>query len=197
MLDLHTRVRLQEEEPAVLQQPLDRAGTRVVHGGGRIGTDLADPLTQTRNGFDSRGGGLLDQLLMTTLQRAITLTQMDHVAVLIGQDLHLNMPGIGQIPLQIHGRVGEELLPLPRRTLKRLLKLVLAQSNTEALTTTTTGGLDRHRITDLRIDNPPRILNALHRRGCARHDRHHRPPPSTHVPESSSPSPRSRSQTGR
>ena len=149
VLDLHTRVHLQEEVLAVLQQALDRARARVRDRGGGVGADLADPLAQPRDRLDSRGRSLLDQLLMAALQRAVTLTQVDHVAVLVGEDLHLNMPRVRQIALQVHGRVGEELLTLTRRALKRLLELVLGQSDAEALAATTTRRLHRHRVADL------------------------------------------------
>ena len=85
VLDLDARVHLEEEVlgfTAALvshEQTLDRAGPGVVDGGGRLGRDLADASAQLI--AHRRRRSLLDQLLVASLQRAVALSQVDHVAV--------------------------------------------------------------------------------------------------------------------
>ena len=74
---------------------------------------------------------------------------MDHVAVLVGEHLDLDVARVGQVALQVDGRVGEELLALARRTLERVLELVLGQGDAEALAAAAARRLDRHRVADL------------------------------------------------
>ena len=54
---------------------------------------------------------LLDQLLIASLRRAVPLTQM-HRGLPIGHDLDLDVPDIGEVPLDVHGRVPEGRLGL-------------------------------------------------------------------------------------
>ena len=134
------------------EQPLDGAGRAVAHRPGRLGADLADPLAQL--GVHRRGGALLDQLLVAALHRAVALEQVDHVALGVGQHLHLHVAWIGQVALHVHGGVGEELLALARGALERLLELVLGLGHAEALAAAAAGRLDGHRVADRRRRSP-------------------------------------------
>ena len=163
MLDLDPRVHLQEEVLAILEQSFDRSGARVGDGGGRLGRDLPDPLAKLL--VHRRGRRLLDQLLVSALERAIALAQVDDVAVRVGEDLHLDVTGIGQVALEIHRGVAEELLPLARRPLEGLLQLVLAERDTESLSATPAGGLDRDGIPDRLRDELAGVLDRLYRLG--------------------------------
>ena len=49
-----------------------------------------------------RRGRLLDQLLMPALETAITLAKMDHLAMVISEDLDLHMPGLLHVLLEIN-----------------------------------------------------------------------------------------------
>ena len=46
-------------------------------------------------------GTLFDHFLMATLNRALTLAEMDHVTVCVGKDLYFNMPRTGDCFFQI------------------------------------------------------------------------------------------------
>jgi hypothetical protein len=94
VLDLDARVHLDEHVLTLtlargVEQELDGAGVLVAQGLGEldgVGVQrLADGLVQVR----CRGD--LDDLLVAALQRAVALEQVHDVAVLVGQDLHLDV----------------------------------------------------------------------------------------------------------
>src|SRR5207253_7431954 len=91
MLDLKARVHLQEEELARVGRgdELDRAGARVAtrarEGDGRLAHARPQRLR-----YDGRGG-LLDDLLVAALQRALALAEVHDVAVAVAEDLHFDV----------------------------------------------------------------------------------------------------------
>ena len=72
---------------------------------------------------DRRRGGLLDDLLVAALDRAVALAEVDDVAVAVGEDLDLDVARVGQVALEVDRRVGEELLALARGALEGGLEL--------------------------------------------------------------------------
>ena len=56
---------------------------------------------------------LLDQLLVAALDRAVALAEVDHVAVRVREYLHLDVPRILEVALDVDAAVGEVLLALP------------------------------------------------------------------------------------
>ena len=118
------------------------------------------PIRARSSGVDRRRRRLLDQLLVAALQRAVALAEMDHVAVLVGEHLDLDVARVGQVALEVDGRVGEELLALARGPLERLLELVLAQRDPEALAAAAARGLDRDRVAD-RLGDQPRASSTV------------------------------------
>ena len=56
--------------------------------------------------------GLLDQLLVPALDRALALAQVDHLAVLVAEDLELDVPRLDEVLLQVDRAVAEGLLGL-------------------------------------------------------------------------------------
>ena len=91
VLDLDARVHLHEEVVAVRrEQPLDRPRRAVAGRARRVDGDLPDPLAQL--GRDRGRRRLLDELLVAALDRAVALAEMDHVAVRVGEHLHLDVP---------------------------------------------------------------------------------------------------------
>src|SRR5581483_1410546 len=115
---------------------------------------------------------LLDQLLVAALKRAVALAEVDHVAVLVGKHLDLDVPRIRQVALEIYGRVREELLPLARRSLEGILQLVLGERDAESLAAAASCGLDRDWVADRVLDHLARVLDGLHRLGRAGDDRY-------------------------
>ena len=169
VLDLDAGVHLEEEVLAVLQQALDRARAVVADGLGRVRGDLADLLAQLL--VDQRGGGLLDQLLVAALDRAVALAEVDDGAVLVGEHLDLDVARVGQVALEVDGVVGEELLALARGALEGVLELGLLQRDAEALAAAAARGLDGDRVADL-LGDLLGLLERLDRVGGARDDRH-------------------------
>ena len=93
VLHLNTGVHLDEVVMAgLVHQKLHRTGADVVDGLG----DLHRVLTQSLHRLlgDRPRGRVLHHLLIPALEGAVTLAQMVHVAVLVGQDLHLDVLGL-------------------------------------------------------------------------------------------------------
>ena len=91
MLDLQPRVHLEEVEPAVLvEQELDRAGVGVAD---RRAPRPPPPRScaARSSGVDGERRRLLDDLLMPALDRAFALDERQHRAVLIAEQLHLDV----------------------------------------------------------------------------------------------------------
>ena len=131
------------------EQALDRAGSDVVDGLRGVHADLADAFAHLWIDHPLRRRRLLDHLLVAALDRAVALAQVDDVAVAVGQHLHLDVARIGQVALQVDGRVGEELLAFAARALERRLQLLLGERDAKALAAAPAGRLDRDREADL------------------------------------------------
>lgn len=84
----------------------------------------------------------LNHLLVPALHRAITLVQVDNVAVVITEELNLDVLGAVKETLDEDGAVTEGTLGLRGGTLKGLLEARLIAHDTHATTTTTIGSLD-------------------------------------------------------
>ena len=83
--------------PALVHQELHRAGVDIAHMLGdfhRVGVELLQGLPG-----HAPGGGELHHLLVAALEGAVPLPQVDHVAVLVSQDLDLDVLGLHQVLL--------------------------------------------------------------------------------------------------
>ena len=90
MLDLDTRVHLEEVEPTLrVHQELDGPGAHVVDRPRCLHGDRAHGLA--RLGVDRERGGLLDHLLMPALDRALALVEVNDVALRVAQHLDLDV----------------------------------------------------------------------------------------------------------
>src|SRR5262249_29521863 len=102
VLDLYARVHFDEIEFTFrCEQKLHRAHVGIADHLGRAHCRLAHLLTQT--GIQDRTWRFLDHLLMAALYRAIALTQVQHVAQVVGDNLELNVTRMLQVFLEIHG----------------------------------------------------------------------------------------------
>ena len=91
VLDLEAGVHLEERErAAIVEQELAGAGALVADGTGQPQGGLAHALAQ--RGVDRRGAGLLEHLLVASLDRAVAFAEVDAVAVAVEQDLDLDVP---------------------------------------------------------------------------------------------------------
>src|SRR5438093_1619201 len=89
VLDLEPRVHLEEvEAPVAVHEELHRTRIDVADGGGDAAGRLAHPAAEI--GIHDGRRALLDQLLVATLDRALALAEMDHVAVGVAQHLALD-----------------------------------------------------------------------------------------------------------
>ena len=136
MLDLQPGIDFEEVEAALLTR---RSGTIAVRRAirrrrrlhqklDRSGTDVAGRPRQPHGCRPERLPGrsgetgcraFLDQLLEAPLQAAIALAQMTHVAVRIGENLHLDVPGPLHLPFGVHPTVAKRRRRFATRALQR------------------------------------------------------------------------------
>ena len=105
MLDLDARVQLEEEEVAVREHELGRAGAlvpdRVREGDGGVAHAAA------QLGADRRRRRLLEHLLVAALDRALPLAEGDRRSVPVREHLDLHVARPFEVPLEEHGVVAE------------------------------------------------------------------------------------------
>ena len=159
MLDLQPRVHLQEIEAAVLPgDEFDRAGAVVADRLGERDRLLAHPGPRLR--VEQRARRFLDDLLVAALDRALALAEMDHVAVLVAQDLDFDVARIGDEFLDEDAIVAEARFRLRARARKTFGDLAPAEGDAHALAAAAGGGLDHHRVADL-VGDGDRLLVVL------------------------------------
>src|SRR5690606_9874380 len=92
---------------------------------------------------------LFDQLLMTTLHRAVPLPEEHAVAGLVEEDLGFDMAGAFQVTLDIDRRIAKVGVGFTTGSLEAFLQLGGVSDNPETFPTATVGGLDGDRIAEL------------------------------------------------
>ena len=107
---------------------------------------------------------------MPTLDRAVALAQVDHVAVGIREHLDLDVARILEIALDVHRRVGEVRLALSSRRFECALGLGRPGHDLQALAAAAGRGLDRERPAEL-LAEPDDLGRGGHRFGRPGHDR--------------------------
>ncbi len=145
VLDLDPGVHLEEEVLVADLHALDGAGAAVADRRRRVGRDPADPLAHL--GIHMGARSLLDHLLVAPLDRAVALTEVDHVAVRVGEHLDLDVARVLEIALDVDAVVGEELLAFARGALEGLLELVRGHRDPEALAAPSPRRLAGDRVT--------------------------------------------------
>ena len=143
VLNLETGVDLEERDGVALDHVLDGAGA-VVAG------LLADPLGGLVDAAalvvgEERRGGLLDELLEAALQGAVTGAGDDHVAVLVGEDLRLDVAGLVEVLLDEALAATERGHGLTGGRLEELGDLLHLVRDLHAASAATEGGLDGDR----------------------------------------------------
>ncbi len=143
VLDLQAGVDLEEGDGVALHEVLDRAGAVVTgfaaDGLGGVVDALALLVGQERR------GGLLDELLEAALQRAVAGAGDDDVAVLVGDDLGLDVAGLVEVLLDEALTATEGGDGLTGGRLEQLGDLFDGLRDLHAASATTEGGLDRDR----------------------------------------------------
>ncbi len=112
MLDLDTRVHLQEVElpPLRVQEELDGADVVVADVPAEVDGRLSQGSPQPR--FDARRRSLLHELLLVPLHRAVSVAEVDGLAATAARDLHLDVPSPAHPPLEKDAAVPERRLRL-------------------------------------------------------------------------------------
>ena len=119
VFDLNTRVHLDEHVVAALvEQELDGARAGVVDLPGEGDGVGADPHPHLVG--QVRCGSQLDDLLVATLHAAVALEKVHHIALAVGQYLHLDMTRTHHGLLEIDHRVAERRLRLTAGCFDRL-----------------------------------------------------------------------------
>ena len=145
MLDLETRVELEEVELVVVVR------VEVLDG---PGGDVADELAEADGGLlhglegvrlGNGHGRLLDDLLVPSLDGAVAAEDGDGVAVLVGQQLDLEMSGVAR---ELHNEDGGAR-DLARGRIVLAVELLLVVDLPDALATASFGRLDHDREADL------------------------------------------------
>ena len=94
----------------------------------------------------------LDQLLVSSLHRAVTLTERTDMSLTVTHNLHLNVPRIDNQLLEIERSVAECRLSLRRCLAERVLKLICVLRDPHAASAASGRCLKKHRISDLLCD---------------------------------------------
>ena len=152
MLHLDARVHLDEDVATGLgagglQQELDRARPGVADFLGEGERCRSEGRTQF--GVQLRSRRHLNHLLVPTLDRAIPLEQMQLVAVMVGQHLHLDMPRPEYGLLQVDGAVTEGALGFPHRVTGQPSQILGAIHPPHTATAAASHRLDEHREAQL------------------------------------------------
>ncbi len=147
MLDLESGVHLEEEEVTVLEDELDGAGAVVADRLGSLDRRFAHRLLDTFGQVRCRG--FFDELLMATLRRTVTRRDPHAVAVLVADQLDLDMAGPREVALDVHLVAPEERLGLALGAGHCIIDLGLGLHDLHTATAATEGGLDAHRPAEL------------------------------------------------
>ena len=170
MLDLDAGVHLHEVKVAgVVDQELDGAGILVIDRLGQGDGGLAHALAQL---FGHDGGRtLLDDLLVAALHGAITLPEMNHIALAVGNKLELDVVRILDEFFDVDCGVAKGFLRLGARAMETIDQRDFIVRDTHAASATPRHGLDHHGETDLAGD-AQRLAFRLDNTVAARRDGH-------------------------
>ena len=148
MLHLQAGVHLQKVKVAVAAiQELHGAGAPVVNCLGRAHGHLAH--LQPGGVVQHRAGGLLDDLLVAALHRAVALEQVHGGAVGVRHHLHLHMARVVHELLDVDSAIAESADGLSPGRVERAHEALLALDQAHALAAAARRGLEHHREADL------------------------------------------------
>ena len=156
------RVGLDEELPRA--QAAVARGAGHAHGG--VGECAADPVVERRRRGD------LDQLLVPALDAAVAVAEAEHRPVVVTGDLHLDVPGALDEPLDVDVAVAERRRRLRAGALDGLGHLVDAAHDAHPAAAAAGDRLDDHRRPGRQRGEELFRRRHVDRRGDARHDRH-------------------------
>lgn len=167
VLDLDARVHLDEDVVARgVEEELDGTGVAVADLPGEAHRVGADAVAQLRG--EVGRGGQLDHLLVTALDRAVALEEVDDVALAVGEDLHLDVARVDDGLLQEDGRVAEGGRGLAGGRLDGLAQHGRVLDAAHTPSAASGDGLDEQGEADL-LGGPDQFVDVVGGRGGAEH----------------------------
>eukprot|EP00128_Syssomonas_multiformis_P015043 Colp12_sorted_trinity150504_noHs@14987 len=124
----------------LVDKELDSTGVAVADVLAQLHGIVQDGVTNAWLEMHSRGD--FHNLLVTTLHGAVTFIEVDDIAIMIGNDLHLNVTGLLNVTLQKHGAVTKRSLCLGLAPLKGFLESGHVSYDTHTTATATHGSLN-------------------------------------------------------
>ena len=147
MLDLDPRVELEEPEVAAVEHELGGSRALVADRAREGDRRVAHPRAQL--GIERGGGRLLEHLLVAPLDRAVALAECDDVAVLVGEQLDLDVARPLEEALAEDGVVAERRGRLAPRRRERLVELLRRAHDAHAAPAAARRRLHEQREADL------------------------------------------------
>src|SRR5574337_549105 len=120
--------------------------------------------------IDYRGGCFFDQFLMSPLNGTVSLSEMDHPTVLIGQNLHLDMARFQKVPFKVHTVIAEGRFRFSLSCLKSSAQVFGLVDDTHAAPSPSSRSFDNDGKADL-LRRLQRILLAAQFAWTPRRDR--------------------------
>ena len=122
MLDLQTRVHLQEVERTVfVEQELDGPGVRIIHG--LLPREPQPrPCVRADRYVERQRRRFFENFLVAPLDRALAFAEMNRGAVQVGNDLEFDVARPRDVALQEHGRIAERREGFALRRFERFVE---------------------------------------------------------------------------
>jgi len=146
VLDLDAAVQLEEPEVAPVQHELGGASTRIADRAGEADGGVAHRGAQL--GIERGGGGFLEHLLVTALDRALSLAECDHIPVRVPEQLDLDVARPLDVALAEDRVVAEGGLRLAPGRFERLVERLWVTDNAHPAPAPACRGLHDERIAD-------------------------------------------------
>ncbi len=147
MFDLKPRIRLNEHEALRriarrVEEEFECAEVPVANLPGEPDCRLSDRFPQLTG--EARGRRNLDELLESALDAALAFAKVDDVPIVVTQNLHLDVPGMGNELLDVEGIIAERPGGFRAAAVERSLNLVPRRHSPCASATTAPNRLNHH-----------------------------------------------------
>ena len=151
MLHLQSGIHFQKVKIHIgVGNKLYSTGRLIIYSSGQRTTLLTHFLS--RRLIQKWRGCLFNHLLVTALNRALTLTQINHIAMAVGHHLNFNMSRLLNIFFNKDSRVAKTGTGFVSGTLKTVAALIFVHRHAHAFTSATGGRFKHHRITNTGTD---------------------------------------------
>ena len=151
-----------------IQQKFNGAGIDIINGPGRCNSGFSHG--RSKFGCQPGRGGFLNQLLESSLNAALPLSKMDHIAMMVSQNLKLYVAGIADIFFKVNFAVAKGGLCLHLGHGELLFQHGFIFTDPDASAATAAGRFDHDRIADIAAKSTG-AFKAVHRSGTAGNNR--------------------------